>query len=835
MRPYNRAGLMASPSPQVAGKSSALLASGSKEERAASRAVHRSSWAMDALLSLLLLLLVLEWLYPLVRLADITELYSIRPFVGTFAFFVGLDTLRRSPWGTWLLKACWMILFSVWLHYGQSFPTMEVWAEWARELSRDAAEGIRGELGAWEPSTRTLLFIAGWSFFISVLQSLVLERRQVHGFVLLTLALPVVLQTAFGLDAFAAMGRCLVFGLLLQLLLQPGRYRRRLRDNGSEAELPPDRTARSGKLAWLYSGMLVASLVVALGMFGSLLHPQQAKTPEWTRYWEAWQARFHDIFGLAGEEAAARSGYGTDDSSLGRPLKQDDRLAFTAATDRLTYWRGETKSVYTGQGWTEPDAKGEALAETETLAPHVQTEGFATVRQSIALADSSLNRLLFAGGALTRIVALQSAEGRPIPVEWVRKHNDTDRFSLPAMTEPLSSYTVESRLLTYRALLKLPSQTEIPEDVRERYTKLPDSVPARVGELARRITQGAASDHAKAEAVERYLREHYAYDTVHTRPAEAGEDVVDRFLFEQGAGYCDHFSTAMVVLLREVGVPARWVKGFAPGEVVDQWTEGSDTRYTVQVKQKDAHAWVEVYSADYGWVSYEPTPGYDGAAGRSAEALPMTDPAAPDTRLTPQEGGSWRRMGATGGWSLAWQQLRLQAERTAEGLARLGEEIQAIGAQLLPLLRDRPWWLTAGAVSVSGLGAVTAALRLGQLRRGWSKPAGWQGGAEAEVEGRAGSLRDGRGLFHGLRLLASHRHGERVWRRVQRRYGRAKPFQTLREYAATRMLPGAGQREAFHELMRLLEKQRYADPYGDQGGMSGDMLREAWRKLRRIR
>ncbi|MEK8131109.1 transglutaminase-like domain-containing protein [Paenibacillus filicis] len=790
--------------------------------------VRQPSWLADAVLSLLLLLLVLEWLYPLQQLADITELYALGPFIGTFACFVLLDTLRFSSWASWLFKTIWMVVFTVWLHHGQSLPSLEDWSLWAREFAADIGEGLRGELGAWEPSTRTLLFTAGWSFFLSVVQSLVLDRRQVHGFVLLTLALPVVLQTAFGLDGFLAACRCVLLGLLLQLWLQPGIWQRGLLQIGSHKSALLQDTPQGASRATWWSGLVPGGLVLAFGLLGALLHPQQAVPLDWSRYMAAWQNGLHGLSALAGEQTLARSGYSSDDSRMGQPLKLDDSPAFTAVTGRLTYWRGETKSVYTGQGWAEQEAGAATGWEPSGQRTEPPQEGWEKVRQSITLADSSLNRILFAGGELTRIVSLQSAQGRSIPQEWVWRNKVTDRFSLPAMTEPLAAYTVEARVLTDRAMLQREPAAMMPEDVRAHYTQLPDTVPARVGELARQITQSATGDHAKAEAVETYLREHYTYDTVHTQAVGPGEDLVDRFLFHQRSGYCDHFSTAMVVLLREVGIPARWVKGFVPGEVTSTRVEDGETQYTVEVKRKDAHAWVEVYNPDYGWVAYEPTSGFAGAAGLAADAPSPSVQKERSAGQSPQIAGpDWRVSAFESLNNLRQHLVSLTGQVTAE-LTQWQHAAADAGSQLMVWLRQHPLTSILAAAVLAAGALVASMLKLRQLwRRSLPEPPNRPRGATSPA------LASGPGLFYGLRMLAAHRLSERLWRRVQRRYGRAEPCQTLREYMATRPLQGATQSEALQAFLRMLEAQRYADPYGDQGGVSPHTLREAWRSLRR--
>ena len=131
------------------------------------------------------------------------------------------------------------------------------------------------------------------------------------------------------------------------------------------------------------------------------------------------------------------------------------------------------------------------------------------------------------------------------------------------------------------------------------YTQLPETVPGRVGELAREITEGYTGTYAQAKAIEQYLRETYAYAFAESGAAgaPAGRDPVDWFLFESREGTCGQFSSAFVVLARSVGIPARVVSGWTIGQ--------TDSLQTVYLDQ--AHQWAEVALDELGWVSFEPT------------------------------------------------------------------------------------------------------------------------------------------------------------------------------------------------------------------------------------
>lgn len=142
---------------------------------------------------------------------------------------------------------------------------------------------------------------------------------------------------------------------------------------------------------------------------------------------------------------------------------------------------------------------------------------------------------------------------------------------------------------------------------RNRYTQLARSLDSlALRRLADSLTTGAATRYDKALAVQTYLRT-FTYTLELPRTAE--EATLEHFLFRRKAGHCEYFSTAMVVLLRTLGIQAREVNGFRGG----QWSGFGDY---LAVTQNEAHSWVEVWFAEYGWVTFDPTPG--GAGGTTS-------------------------------------------------------------------------------------------------------------------------------------------------------------------------------------------------------------------------
>jgi protein-glutamine gamma-glutamyltransferase len=153
-------------------------------------------------------------------------------------------------------------------------------------------------------------------------------------------------------------------------------------------------------------------------------------------------------------------------------------------------------------------------------------------------------------------------------------------------------------------ILRNSSQT-YPEALRALYLQLPKLDP-RISDLARMITSRARNPYDKARAVESYLRNNYGYtlDLSGTPPV----DPLAYFLFDKRAGHCEYFAAAMTVMMRAVGVPARYVNGFLPGEYNDV---GGD----YIIRASDAHSWVEVFFPGYGWITFDPTPPSDDHPG----------------------------------------------------------------------------------------------------------------------------------------------------------------------------------------------------------------------------
>jgi transglutaminase-like putative cysteine protease len=205
-------------------------------------------------------------------------------------------------------------------------------------------------------------------------------------------------------------------------------------------------------------------------------------------------------------------------------------------------------------------------------------------------------------------------------------------FFTPDLLRPGQTYSVVSYLpnLTAKELRSEPLQTAAPQ-VEPSYL---DS--GALSQRARDLAASAVAGHTGSEfdevmALTNYLQSNFRYSQ-QLGHVPAGRDPVDWFLFDVKIGYCEQFATAETLMLRSLGIPARLATGYATGSydpVLDQSV----------VRERDAHAWVEVWFPNHGWVPVDPSPGYSAlaatqfpshwAAGGIARLIPHLEIGAP--------------------------------------------------------------------------------------------------------------------------------------------------------------------------------------------------------------
>ena len=266
------------------------------------------------------------------------------------------------------------------------------------------------------------------------------------------------------------------------------------------------------------------------------------------------------------------------------------RELFEVRTEDPQYWRLYTLDVFDGEEWrssqsvTVPAVLPQAPAYR--FPPDTQTKPY-TFR---ILSDSDTQALPMAQTP----VAITTGELGDITWDPYRAQAFIDD-GLEAGIE----YTVRSRIVVPTPE-ELDQVDHLAPQTYGRWSELPVDLDPRIGEIAERWTADATSDYRKVLAIQQHF---HSPSFVYSTDVELSDDAdaLVEFLTQTRTGFCQQYATAMAVLVRELGVPARIAVGYQEGALQEDGT------YLVQTN--DAHAWVEVYFEGYGWLGFEPTPG----------------------------------------------------------------------------------------------------------------------------------------------------------------------------------------------------------------------------------
>jgi len=241
---------------------------------------------------------------------------------------------------------------------------------------------------------------------------------------------------------------------------------------------------------------------------------------------------------------------------------------------------------------------------------------------------------------------------------------------------------------------------------------LPEDLDPRIHELAERVAGDVGAPRAKADAIQRYLRQNHTYTLVPT-PATSGQ-ALSVFLFDSREGHCEYFATALAVMLRSQGVPARLVNGFYGGSF-------NPVGGFIAVRQADAHSWVEGWIPGEGWVRFDATPSGEVAAG-SGMLAHLSDAVTAqwygfvlDYDLQTQATGVrlvGRQFASVGG----------PAEGAAPEAVGAGVLLLSLMAGALAASRLTRRWLGGRRERTRGVAAVHLRARRHVLKRGWSVP-----------------------------------------------------------------------------------------------------------------
>ncbi len=391
-----------------------------------------------------------------------------------------------------------------------------------------------------------------------------------------------------------------------------------LRRNEAAFRLPARAVAVAAVVA-LFSG--VVWFVVTPQPSGAPVSPLVVSLPNFTSFKGDMESPALPLVQIAGDPTGA-----TSSVDLHYRGRLGDSPVMYVRTGAPAYWRGLVFDTYRDGVWTA------SIRDYQQLEPYVPPRVLPPAPpDNLGTFVQTFRVLRDMPGVISAAYPVESLYA---PVSGLRE-DAYGTFHTPEQLRAGQTYSVVSYLPNLTAGVL---RTDAPLD------QLPDhfltysdvgALSDRAIALAASVTRDQPTYFDKVMALTTYLQTNYRY-TLDLPPVPSGRDPVDWFLFDVKTGYCEQFATAETLLLRSQGIPARLATGYATGDydpVLNQ----------AVVRERDAHAWVEVWFPRHGWVPVDPTPGVSPlaatqfpshwAAGGVARLLPHLTVGAPASAL----------------------------------------------------------------------------------------------------------------------------------------------------------------------------------------------------------
>lgn len=551
---------------------------------------------------LFVFVLMVEWLKPVIELTDTDHLHLFSLYV-LISFLFYLVRLR------WYFAAPLKLVFIGWIiisiYADFSFFSLNTFSYMTEELRVNLTALVtRDWLEVTNPFRTFLFFLLLW-MTTYLLNYWIRVRKNILLFFILTILFITILDTFSPYNGEKSIIIALVSGFIAMGLL----YAQKI---GSEHKEQIKASFLLGSI-----GSLIGILVIS-GAVAFILPKAGPSWPDPVPFFTS--AKSSTINGEGGSGGHRKVGYGENDENLGGAFVADDTPVFTAKVPTKQYWKIETKDTYTSKGWIQSNT--EAQISSYNIGDIIQSDIRSGEEERTAIASISMLQeypFVMQPYGIKRVDALE-----PFTLSWNETNQKISTFN-GGSTVPIQNYDVaySEPVYSLKALRNTTNESldSLPSEF-DRYLQLPETLPNRVRELASSITEGDGSLYEKTKSIERYFRQNgFRYNQQLAAIPEGDTDYVDQFLFDTKVGYCDNFSTSMVVLLRSEGIPARWVKGFAPGEIVQR----EDSLPIYEITNNQAHSWVEAYFPNIGWMTFEPTIGFSNSANLDYDLDIQTD------------------------------------------------------------------------------------------------------------------------------------------------------------------------------------------------------------------
>ena len=347
----------------------------------------------------------------------------------------------------------------------------------------------------------------------------------------------------------------------------------------------------------------------------------------------------------------------TEDATLGKGINENNRCELhvydRSFRETNLYLIGSIKNSYTGTGWVNTVQDSADIDTNYTLDVYELANALLHSYENLSVQEVAHSRtysieyegdgtkIIFYPEHTAAVTGVHNVEEAVMEedqllfskmpgykgkyevegIEMRLGSESTDAFLIEHTKSPYQWDIIDSKTLTneinyylsYSEIHEMPNLSQALQQrakkIYDNYLEVPEDISPEVKKLAEEITKGAESDYERLKRLEAYLNT-YTYTTTPKQP-EQREKLLEYFLFESKEGYCTYFATAMTIMSRCIGIPARYVQGYC--------AEAKKNVYEYDLTGNNAHAWSDAYLEGIGWISFEPTPGYSELRYRARE------------------------------------------------------------------------------------------------------------------------------------------------------------------------------------------------------------------------
>lgn len=287
--------------------------------------------------------------------------------------------------------------------------------------------------------------------------------------------------------------------------------------------------------------------------------------------------------------------------NFGKSWNDSDEIRYTVYSQQPAYWQVTVYDTYGSDTWFSSSTEEELRERRADWGYSADPAGQSRLQYRVVTRLDTDIMLLTGDFVSADIPALVS-----IGVDGEVVGAETPRILISGESYIMRTYVSDTSADSLNG-----TQEKYGDAIKSVYLQLPGSFPEDVRQLSENITAGAPTPYEKVMALDEYLSKIPYSKEVDALPE--GTDAVENFLFTQKKGFCLHFASAMTMMLRSVGVPARLAVGFLPGDPGENYGE-------YILRDKHYHAWTQAYFPGYGWIDFEPTPGGTGASESSVNS-----------------------------------------------------------------------------------------------------------------------------------------------------------------------------------------------------------------------